>query len=541
MKKLIIKINTHMKLQTRITLLICVIISVVLLITNVVISKKITYITMKNIEEKAFNIGHIVSYSPIVINGLNNPSNAKSIQTFTNKITNSTNVQFVVVADKNGIRKSHPDESNIGKKIVGNDFYKALKGSEYVSTAVGTLGKSLRAFVPIFNSSGKQIGIVIVGISLNKVDQTVEQSKDAIYFGIGFGLLAGIIGALLLSQNIKKTMFGLEPLAIAKLFQEKSAMLKSIREGVLAIDNEGYITLINNEATRVFQKAGIYVNLFGKKVDECIPNTRLPELLLTGKTELDQEQDLNGITIMTNRIPIIVDHKIIGAIATFRDKTELIILAEQLTGVKLYANALRAQTHEFMNKLHVILGMIHMKYYDELSDYIKTISNKYQIEVGFVVRHFKDPVLAGFIFGKISFAREKNIEFIISKDSYVPAPKNPEITHELITIVGNLIDNAIDAVDNVKNSKLINFDMFYDNETLRIGICDNGIGITDNNIEKIYIKGFSTKGKNRGLGLSLVKHSIDKLNGTINITSNKTKGTIFQICLSYEKESDLID
>ena len=536
-----IKINSHMKLQTRITLLICIIITVVLLITEVIVSEKITSITMKNIEERAFNIAHIVAYSPLIINGLTNTSDVKNIQTFTQRITNSTKVEFIVVADMNGIRKSHPDATNINKKIVGNDFYDALKGSEYVSTAVGTLGKSLRVFVPIFDNSGKQIGIVIVGILLNNVEQTVEQSKNAIYFGIGFALLAGIIGALLLSRNIKKTMFGLEPLAIAKLLQEKSAMLKSIREGVIAINNQGYITLINSEAIRVLQKAGIYVNPIGEKVDEFIPNTRLPQVLLTGKTELDQEQDLNGIKILTNRIPIIVNDEIIGVISTFRDKTELIVIAEQLTGVKLYANALRTQTHEFMNKLQVILGMIHMEYYDQLSDYIKTIANKYQLDVGFVVRHFNDPVLAGFIFGKISFSREKNIEFIISKNSYVPAPKNPEITHELITIVGNLIDNAIEAVDNIKISRSISLDMVYNNEQLKIVISDNGIGITDDVIDKIFIKGFSTKGKNRGLGLSLVKYSIDKLNGTVDITSNKNEGTIFQIYLSYEKEVDLID
>ncbi|HEY8890301.1 MAG TPA: DcuS/MalK family sensor histidine kinase [Clostridium sp.] len=541
MKKLKKIINSHMKLQTRIILLVCLVIGIVLLITDVLISDKITTITMKNIQEKAFNIAHIVAYSPLVIDGLNNPSNAKNIQVYTNKIKNSTNVQFVVVTDINGIRKSHPDESNIGKKIVGDDFQNALKGSEYVSTAVGTLGKSFRAFVPIYDNDGKEIGIVVVGILLNKVEEVVDQSRHAIYFGIGFGILAGILGALILSKNIKKTMLGFEPLAIANLFQERNAMLKSIREGVLAIDSEGYITLVNNEAARIFQKTGINVELIGKKVDEYIPNTRLNKVLVTGEIELDQEQNLNGITILTNRIPIIVNGEITGVISTFRDKTEMIMIAEQLTGVKLYADALRAQTHEFMNKLHVILGMVHMQYYEKLSDYIKTISNKYQGEVGFIVRQFKDPALAGFIFGKISFARENNIEFKISRDSYVPEPKKTEVTHDLITILGNLIDNAVEAVDNTKSSNLISLNIGYDNEILNITFSDNGVGINNDFIKDIFIKGFSTKGENRGVGLSLVKRSIDKLNGTVNITSNKNEFTTFQICLSYEKKGDLID
>lgn len=533
--------NVDMKLQTRITLLVCIVIAVVLLITNVLISKKITSITIKNIEEKAFNTAHIVAYSQIVIDGLNNPSEANKIQTFTTKIKNSTNVEFVIVADMKGIRKSHPDETNIGKKIVGDDFYNALKGSEYFSTAEGTLGKSLRVFVPIYDNDGKQIGIVTVGILLNKVQQIVKQSSNAIYFGIPFGLLAGIIGAILLSQNIKKTMFGLEPLAIAKLLQERSAVLESAREGTIAIDSDGYITLINNEATRIFQKSGIYYNPMGKNINVCVPNTRLNKILVTGKKELDQELDLNGMTILTNRIPIIVNDRVIGAVASFRDKTELILLAEQLTGVKLYADALRAQTHEFMNKLQVIMGMIHMKYYDQLSDYIKATANKYQVEVGFVVRHFRDPVLAGFVLGKISYAREKNIKFTVTKDSIVPEPENPEITHELIAIIGNLIDNAFEAIDMTKDTKLVSLDMVYDNEILNIGISDNGIGIDKEHMDKIFKRGFSTKGKNRGLGLSLVKNSVDKLKGTMDINSDIRGGTSFLICLSYKKKGDFID
>ncbi len=530
------KINLN--LQTRILLLVCSVVVAVLFVTNIFVSEKVTYITKKHLEGKAMDTAHIVANSPIVINGLIDKPHEKDIQEFANKIKNLTNVEFVVIADMNGIRKSHPDASKLNKKIAGGDTEDALKGHEYVSHSQGTLGKSLRAFVPILDSHGTEIGIVTVGILMDNVDQAVKESRQAVYFGIEFGFLVGLFGAIILARSIKKTMFGLEPSAIAKLLKERNAMLKSVREGILAIDKEGFITIVNDEALKVFSKAGIVGNPIGKKVDETIPNTKMSEVLKIGKSELDQEQDLNGIKLITNRIPIIVNDKIEGAIATFRDKTEIKLLAEQLTGVKLYADALRAQTHEFMNKLHVILGMIHMKCYNELSEYIKGIANKYQFEIGFVIRHIKDPVLAGFILGKLSYARECNINLILSSDSFIPEPENSEVTHELITIIGNLVDNAIDAVKNCE-VKSINIDLIYDEDHLYIKIHDTGIGMTKSLIEKIFLKGYSTKEVTRGLGLFLVRSSVDKLGGKMDVDSKTNEGTTFEIYLPYKSKGDI--
>ena len=425
-----------------------------LLATDLLISAKVSISTEKNLADKASNIAHIVANSPTIIEALSGKRDEKDIQELSNRIRKLSNVEFIVVTDMEGIRKSHPEVDKLGKHFVGGDDAEALKGHEYISTAEGTLGMSLRAFVPVFTSDGKQVGVVVVGILLNTVQQAVSQNRTIIYFGIGLGFIVGVIGAMLLAQSIKKTMFGLEPSEISKLLEERNAMLYSVREGVMAVDENSRITLVNEEAVRIFGAAGI-TNLIGEKVEECIPNTRLDQVLKAGQAEFDQEQHLKGINILTNRMPILVNGKIVGAISTFRDKTEIKLLAEQLTGVKQYADALRAQTHEFMNKLHIILGMVNMKYYDELADYINSIAGKYQDEVGFIVRHIKDPVLAGFILGKMSYAREINVTLNVCEDCFVPEPENPELTHELVTILGNLVENAIEAVkDCEKDYKL---------------------------------------------------------------------------------------
>nr|WP_295972648.1 DcuS/MalK family sensor histidine kinase [uncultured Bacillus sp.] len=538
MKHILTKM-ANMKLQSRLTLLVFGVITIVLLISELLISNKITSLSMNHMKENAFQIAHIVADTPQVVEGLKNPSESEKIQSFTEKITKSTKVEFIVVADMSGIRKSHPNEKNIGKKIVGNDFNKALQGSEYVSTAKGTLGESLRIFVPIYdNHNGKQIGIVVVGMLLNKVDQNIAHSKAAIFPGIVLGLLIGIIGAVVLAKSIKKTMFDLEPSEIAKLVEERSAMLNSIRDGVIAIDGNSRITLVSEEANRILKMAGICSPL-GKKAEECIPNTRLEDVLKTGQSSFDKEQDINGIKILTSRLPILVNGKIVGAIATFRDKTEIRLLAEQLTGVKQYANALRAQTHEFKNKLHIILGMLHMKAYDQLSVYINLIANMYQEQIGFIIGKIKDPVLAGFIIGKMSVASENNIKLQLTEDSYIPEPEDPHLTNEIVTILGNLIQNAIEAAKDSKE-KIVTLTLLYDKNdgSLTIEVNDSGPGFSDEIKDKLFTLGYSTKGGNRGIGLHLVQESVDRWGGKIDIFSELGKGTVFSIILPYESRDD---
>ena len=526
-----------LRLQTTITLLVCGVIAMSLLVTDLLISQKVANNTEKNLEDKAANIARIVANSPPIIEALSGKRDEKVIQEIADNVKNMTSVEYVVVIDMNGVRKSHPDISKLGKHFVGGDVADALKGHEYVSTAQGTLGMSLRAFTPIFAPDGRQVGVVAVGILLNNVQQAVAQSRTIIYIGVGFGFLVGVIGAMLLARSIKKTMFGLEPSEISKLLEERSAMLHSVREGILAVDKDSRITLINEEAMRVFSRAGI-TNPIGKKVEECIENTRMNHVLQSGQAELDQEQEIKGIKLLTNRIPILVKGETVGAIATFRDKTEIRLLAEQLTGVRLYADALRAQTHDFMNKLHIILGMAHMKYYDELAEYINSIANKYQAQVGFVIRHIKDTVLAGFILGKMSYSREIKVEFILAEECFVPEPEERELTHELVTILGNLVDNAMEAVKDCK-SKIINLNLVYEEDILTIEVSDTGPGITDEMKNEIFIKGYSTKGDNRGLGLYLVQKSVERLDGNIEIFSEIGNGTTFIIYLPYKSKDDV--
>ncbi len=510
-----------------ITLLVCTVVIFSLLVTDILISHNVERTTEESQAEKAKTIAHIVANDSVVIDGLIGKADTSAIQTYTNRILKNTGVQFIVVMDMDGIRKSHPNPQKIGHHFVGGDEGTVLKGKEHVSLAEGTLGISMRVFVPVFADTGEQLGAVAVGISADNVKERVKESRHIIYIGVGVGLLIGIIGAILLARHIKKSLFGLEPHRIAKILEERNTMLQSVKEGIIAVDKEAKVTLINNEAKRLFKKSGLEEDFIGKDVELYMPNSRIKEVLQTGEVQLNEEQNIYGITIVTNRVPLYVKGEIVGAIATFRDKTEIRKLAEELTGIRLYAEALRAQSHEFMNKMHVVLGLTHMKQYEELQKYVSSMVSEHQYEIGGIMKKIQSPVFAGFLLGKLSYAREKNIKLIIKEDSYLPEIYDERIIHELITIVGNLINNALDAVTNCEK-KQVEVGIQY-GDTLIITVQDTGKGIKEDEIDALFIKGYSTKGDNRGYGLHLVKESIQRINGGIYVHSLLGTGTTITI------------
>jgi CitB family two-component system sensor histidine kinase MalK len=426
----------------------------------------------------------------------------------------------------------------VGKPFVGGDEGPVLQGQEHISTAKGTLGMSLRAFTPVFNSEGKQVGAVAVGILMNTVQETVATSRSRTYLGIGFGLLVGIIGAVFLAKKIKKIMFGLEPAEIAKLLQERNAMLESTREGILAVDSKGTVTLANTEALRLFNQVGI-PDITGMNIEDHIPQA-MKDVLKTGQPELDFEYSLRGVTLFMNTVPIKVNDKILGAISTFRDKTEIKLLAEELSGVKVYAEALRALTHEFKNKIQVILGMIHMRDYDQLILYVSQISNQYQTEVGLASKNIKDPVLAGFILGKLSYARELGCELVLAEECFLPPAANSEIVHDLVTVIGNLVDNALEAVIDYEHKQVV-LTLLYEEGELLIEVADHGPGISEKIRKQIFDKGYSTKASNRGFGLFLVKRLLEQRGGQLEIYTKEGQGTVFSVYLPYQALEDTHD
>ncbi len=528
------------KLQTKIMLLVFAVVVVALLSTNVLISRSIEVEIKDGIGRQAMSIANLVARSPVVVEGLAKGTNLDGMRSYANESADAADVEYIVILDMEGVRKAHPDSSRIGERFMGGDEVQALGGQAYTSMARGTLGDALRAFVPVIGPEGRQVGVIVVGILMDDIKVLVKHVSDVLLLAIGIGMVVGIIGAFMLSHNIKKTLFGLEPEAIAKRLEERNAMLYSVREGIIAVDKEGIITLVNDEAVRMLRMAGVHGNPINKPVGDYVPNTRLMDVIQSGRAELDQEQDFYGLSVLTNRLPMVVDGKIIGAISTFRDKTEVRILAEQLTGVRDYVDALRAQAHEFMNQLHVILGLVNLESYKQLANYISRIVSEHEAELSFVAKRIREPVIAGFILSKLSLAREKNIIMHLAEESYVPQPKQEQIVHEMVTIIGNLVENAFDAVVG-SDHKEVELHMYCDEDSLWIHVSDTGEGILPEVRNHLFDKGISSKGSQRGFGLHLVKLSIEEVKGEIEFETRPGEGTVFTVRIPYEAKEDQDD
>ena len=222
-----------------------------------------------------------------------------------------------------------------------------------------------------------------------------------------FALFIGFLGAVYLADNVKKAMFGMEPIEIATLVEEKQAILGSIREGIIFINKDGIITVTNKEARRLL---GINTDIIGMPITEVIPNTRLPEVLKTGKAEYDQDQLFCNNRVLTSRVPVVLKNRVVGAVASFRDMTDIQKLAEELTGVQKYVDALRAQSHEFKNRIHTIAGLLQLGEYEEAVELIIEVSGKHQDMVDALGEKIKDPLIGGLLLGKLAVANEMGIE-----------------------------------------------------------------------------------------------------------------------------------
>ncbi|MGT1696611.1 DcuS/MalK family sensor histidine kinase [Salmonella enterica subsp. enterica serovar Winslow] len=524
------KLFSHMPLRLQIILLVIVVLILPLIAANIRISHDIDEKFHHYAGQKAENIARVVAESPIVIDGLENPvaGSQQKMQQYTQEIQEVTDVEFIVILDMQGLRLVHPDVDKIGKPMEGGDGDRVLHGQTYLSSARGSLGLSLRAFRPVINAKHQQTGAVVVGLMSSNISRSVAQVNQPIMSALTLALLVGIALAVVLANSIKKILFGLEPVAISRLLEERNALLESVREGILAIDQDARLTVINSEAKRILKLAGIPTDILGHKVDEFIPQTRLPEILVSGEPELDYELDINGISILTNRVPLYVNGVISGAIATFRDMSEVRQMAEELTGVNRYVEALRSSAHEFLNKLHVINGLAHSNHHHALTTYLAEIIHDNQDEQETVHQVVSDPVLAAFLVSKFSRARELGVRFTLDISEPLPEIGDPKIAHHLVTLLGNLIDNGLDAVQTMEN-KEVTLRIAVFNDDWEMEIIDTGPGMSSEKIPEIFRRGYSTKGENRGIGLFLVSAVLDKLNGSMDVSGHPGQGMHFLI------------
>lgn len=480
-------------------------------------------------EQTVANVAQLTAESSAVIEGMASPRGEawKQMTDFISMLTSVSGVKFIVLIDMNGNRIYHPEAQKIGAHVVGGDEGEALKGKTYISSARGTFGFSQRAFRPVYAEDGRQAGAVIVGIMSRDIENNVARLTSPMTWLFGLSLITGLVLAVLLSRKIKKILFGLEPHQIARMLEERNAILSTVREGIIAINSNSRLVVVNEMAEKILRTAGVKGELLGRPVQEVVPSTRLDAILRQGKPEYDREQNINGLIIMTNRAPVIIQGKTVGAVATFRDLTEIRVQAERLTGLRNYAEALRSRSHEYLNKLHVISGLLNNRCYKELEGYLSDIIGSKVREISSIKANVREPVVVGLLESKFSRANELGVTLSIGGDGIIP-PLSSRGGHALVTVLGNLVDNAFDAVIST-DEKHIHLNVHSEASRLVISVSDTGHGIDENHLQKIFNKEFSTKGAGRGIGLYMLLLTLDELDGSVEIDSHVGQGATFTV------------
>jgi two-component system sensor histidine kinase DcuS len=520
-----------MKLNTLVTLMVCSVIGSVLLVIFALYFVQVTRATRDGVKDTALAIARTLADSPDVKRGLQFSPENSPIQSVADAIARRNDLLFAVVTNMQGVRYSHPDNTLLGKHFIGEDIKPALEGKENVSVNHGVLAEALRVFTPVYNDQHQQIGVVAIGISLNKVDEQISRSRWNVIWTVLFSALMGTLGTWGLVHLLKRILFGLEPYEISALFEQRQAMLQSLKEGVIAVDSQGRVTMINHAARQILL-------LPAHSADEPRHMPMLASLRRvsqTGQALQDQEIDCNGRLLLCNTFPVRSQSAVIGAISTFRDKTEVRELMQRMDGMVSYVDALRTHSHEFMNKLHVILGLLHMKRYDKLEEYVLQTAQNYQTDIGAIQNKIKSPVIAGFLLGKINRAKETGFTLTLADECQVPDTPNTEQVTVLITVLGNLIENALDAMSSQAEGE-VGLLMHYQNGWLSCEISDDGPGIDPARLENIFTKGFSTKGENRGVGLFLARQQLEKLGGDITVESEPGVFTQFFVQIPWDSE-----
>ncbi len=526
-----------MKLKTKITSF--VIIILILTIGSITL---LSFIQMRNLlnnqfDDNLFNIANSAAENYMVKDALTvyNQTLNSNLNDQIENIRLKTKVEFIVVMDMKGIRLSHPNKSKIGLKFEGGDEVRVLnKGEQYVSKAKGSLGTSVRVFVPVFKD-GHQVGAVCVGSSINEINSEIYSKIEQFIPFVFLGLILGIIGAAILSSNIKKAIFGLEPKEIAWMLKEKEAILENVKEGIIAVNEKGNLILFNKEAAGIL---GLTDRDIGRNIAEFTDESQINKVLQSGEGMENVEIKIRpGVTILCKYNPLKNNKKqVIGAVVNFRDLTEVRKMAEELTGIKKMAWSLRAQNHEFMNKLHTISGLIQLEEYEEAIKFIsKTASIRNEIS-DILTQQIKNVSIAALIFAKYNKAEESRIKLEIDRQSNLSALPEFMSEEELGSVIGNLIENAFDAV-NTDGTGSVFFKIYEAEGKLIIEVKDNGPGIPVDIRDQIYESGFSTKPGQRGYGMHIVKKIIDEAHGEIKFTVDN--GTAWYVGIPMERNENI--
>ncbi|MFR0356755.1 ATP-binding protein [Streptomyces sediminimaris] len=475
---------------------------------------------------RALAIAETTAQDPQIAQGVltTPPTRNGPVQKEAERIRRATHAEYIVVLDQHWIRWSHPTLKEIGRQV-STDPSVALGGEEVMEIDRGTLGRSARGKVPLRDAQGRIIGAVSVGIKYDSVRAELIGAIPELLAYAGGALAAGALAAWLISRRVQRQTRDLAFSDISALLAEREAMLHGIREGVVALDRSGRIRLLNDEAHRLL---GIDDEAVGRLPEEALGEGRTADILGGRVTGTDLLTVRGQRVLVANRMPTDDD----GAVATLRDRTELEQLGRELDSTRGLIDALRAQDHEHANRMHTLLGLLELEMYDDAVDFVGEVVGDHRATAEQVTEKIHDPLLAALLVGKATVAAERGVALWISDRTWLP---NRLIDPRgLVTVVGNLVDNALDAVAGTLHAR-VEIELRAEGRTAVLRVRDTGPGIPEEQRELVFTDGWSTKEqpvhRKRGIGLSLVRRLAERQGGSASVGEAHGGGAEFTVIL----------
>ncbi|WP_411720808.1 ATP-binding protein [Mycetocola sp.] len=523
-----------MSLRVQLLLLQALIVCAVVLVTGLVAASLFERQMRDAYLDRMIGVAQSVATLPAIRDAYDDEDPAAVIQPIAEVIREASNVTYVVVTDADGIRYSHPDPDRIGERV-STDPSVPLSGKTFVGTQTGTLGESWRAKVPVRGEDGEVIGTASVGILESDLRDDFVGGLGALVFPLIASAVVGIFGAAWVTAIIRRRIYRLEPKEIASLVGSRETMLHGMSEGMISVDEGGVIALVNDAALELL---GLEEDSLTGRVAADVLDPSLVGVLQRG--EPGGQLVLAGERILVARSTgTELDGKTVGATLLVRDHTELHQLLREMDGAQSLTNGLRAQAHEFANKLHVISGLLELGLVEDARAFVERTGTGGALRVPGEEVLSEFPELAALLLVKASHARELGMSVSITPSEPLPAWLRSDaaltIRGDLVTVVGNLLDNALEACS---AGNRIELGFAVEPTLIRVAVQDDGEGIAPDQYERVFEEGVSSKAvtdadspalRRRGIGLALVRRTVLRAGGTVTVGRSVLGGAVFTV------------
>lgn len=473
-----------------------------------------------------------VADSPSVAEAARSKDPTARLQPYAEKVRRHTGVTFVTIMDTHGVRWAHPDPDQIGATYLGH-IKPALRGRIFDETYTGTLGSSVRVVAPVRDdhAGGRITALVSAGITVDTISAQVRQQLLALLGVAAAALAVGGLCAYVINARLRRHTHGMNAAELSRMHDYHQAALHAVREGLLMLDGQRRIALINDGGRELL---GLPEDSVGRYASDLGLPPALTGALLAAEPRVDELHLTAERVVVVNTSPVSSGEQR-GTVVTLRDHTELQALSGELDSLRGFAEALRSQAHEAANRLHAVVSLIELGREDEAVDFATAELELAQALTDQVVAAVAEPVLAALLLGKAAQASERGVELVLAPDSRIDDGVLPPglPARDLVTILGNLIDNATDAAaegvgnESAPRSARVTVTARADAGELTLRVSDTGAGLDPAAAEEVFRRGWSTKSPGRGLGLALVQQAARRNAGTVEVTTSPDGGAEF--------------